>query len=81
MKTIRDLSVGEVEPFLKEHLQWCITTTGSELLTLEPSGLEVKVVHRPFLPPQGDNLLGTYGPSVLSPKITAGKEGGYSGPA
>jgi hypothetical protein len=81
-KTIRNLEAEEVVPFLKEHLQWRITDTKSNLLGgIEESGLEVVVMDRLFEPPHGDNLLGTYGPSTAHPEITAGKPGGYRGDA
>ena len=80
--TIRDLSVKEVVPFLTQNLKWKITDTSSRLLPYTPeSALEIKVAARLFVPPQGDNMLGTYGPSTLHPKITTGKDGGYGGPA
>ena len=78
--TIESLEAEEVVPFLKEHLQWRITDAASNLLDgVEQSGLEVKVADRLFEPPQGDNLLGTYGPSTVHLEITQGKTGGFSG--
>lgn len=81
-KTIDNLEPEEVVPFLKEHLQWRITDTSSNLLGhLEDSGLEIKVSDRLFEPPNADNLLGTYGRSEVHHDITHGKLGGYSLPA
>src|ERR1700722_20296107 len=76
--TIRNLGAEEVVPFLKQNLRWRITDTTSRLLPYRAeSGLEIKVAERVFVPPQGENLLGTYGPSTLHPEITTGMEGGY----
>ena len=83
-KTIDSLDPEEVIPFLKEHLQWRVTDTASNLLGEgglggdADAGLQIKVADRLFELPSGQNLLGRYGTSTVHPEITQGKPGGFS---
>lgn len=81
IKTITSLEPEHVVPFLKEHLQWRMVDTVSNLLEgqEEDAKLEVVVTSRTYTPPTTTDLMGVYGPAITYPEITAGKAGGFSG--
>lgn len=83
-RTIDNLSIEQVVPFLKDNLQWRMTNLAGHLLTdYQQAGLEILISHRTYLAPDREHLLGQYGPYVPHPDITSGRPGGWGsiGPA
>lgn len=79
-RTLRSFESEDVIPFLKQHLQWIITRTNSEVIDhinmIKESHLKVSVWDRIFEPPTPEYRLSLYHPAELHHDITVTQPGG-----
>lgn len=77
-RTIPNLEVVNVVPFLEENLNWRIIDLASNLISgqEQQAKLEILVTSRAYTPPTEANIMGVYGPYQEHLSITNTKPGG-----